>query len=112
MLALAIALIAALAKALRPRLKIAAPVLMIVVASWVLLNYANINARIAEYNVRAWEAQPESVRLDVPYLAYSLYPASAPVLKELYQNHPELEQPVERKQPSWFGSSVDWLKVQ
>ena len=112
MLALAIALIAALAKALRPRLKIAAPVLMIVVASWILLNYANINARIAEYNVRAWEAQPESVQLDVTYLTYDLYPASAPVLKELYQNHPELEQPVERKQPSWFDSSVDWLKVQ
>lgn len=112
MLALAIALIAALAKALRPRLKIAAPVLMIVAASWVLLNYANINARIAEYNVRAWEAQPESVRLDVTYLSCSLYPASAPVLKELYQNHPELEQPVERKQPSWFDSSVDWLIAQ
>ena len=112
MLALAIALSAALAKALRPRLKIAAPVLMIVAASWVLLNYANINARIAEYNVRAWEAQPESVRLDVTYLTYDLYPASAPVLKELYQNHPELEQPVERKQPSWFDSSVDWLIAQ
>ena len=112
MLALAIALIAALAKALRPRLKIAAPVLIIVAASWVLLNYANINARIAEYNVRAWEAQPESVQLDVTYLTYDLYPASAPVLKELYQNHPELEQPVERKQPSWFDSSVDWLIAQ
>ena len=112
MLALAIALSAALAKALRPRLKIAAPLLMIVAASWVLLNYANINARIAEYNVRAWEAQPESVRLDVTYLTYDLYPASAPVLKELYQNHPELEQPVERKQPSWFDSSVDWLIAQ
>ena len=112
MLALAIALIAALAKALRPRLKIAAPVLMIVAASWVLLNYANINARIAEYNVRAWEAQPESVRLDVTYLSYSLYPASAPVLEELYKDHPELELPSPREQPGWFGSSVDWLKVQ
>ena len=112
MLALAIALIAALAKALRPRLKIAAPVLMIVAASWVLLNYANINARIAEYNVRAWEAQPESVRLDVTYLSYSLYPASAPVLEELYKDHPELELPIPREQPGWFGSSVDWLKVQ
>ena len=112
MLALAIVLIAALAKALWPRLKIAAPVLMIVAASWVLLNYANINARIAEYNVRAWEAQPESVRLDVPYLAYSLYPASAPVLEELYKDHPELELPSPREQPGWFGSSVDWLKVQ
>ncbi len=112
MLALAIALIAALAKALRPRLKIAAPVLMIVVASWILLNYANINARIAEYNVRAWEAQPESVRLDVPYLAYSLYPASAPVLEELYKDHPELELPSPREQPGWFDSSVDWLIAQ
>lgn len=112
MLALAIALIAALAKALRPRLKIAAPVLMIVAASWVLLNYANINAHIAEYNVRAWEAHPESVRLDVTYLSYSLYPASAPVLEELYKDHPELELPIPREQPGWFGSSVDWLKVQ
>ena len=112
MLALAIALIAALAKALLPRLKIAAPVLIIVAASWVLLNYANINARIAEYNVRAWEAQPESVRLDVTYLSYSLYPASAPVLEELYKDHPELELPIPREQPGWFGSSVDWLKVQ
>ena len=112
MLALAIALSAALAKTLRPRLKIAAPVLMIVVASWILLNYANINARIAEYNVRAWEAQPESVQLDVLYLSFDLYPASAPILEELYKDHPELELPVGSKQPNWFGSSVDWLKVQ
>ncbi len=104
MLALAIALIAALAKALRPRLKIAAPVLMIVAASWVLLNYANINARIAEYNVRAWEAQPESVRLDVTYLSYSLYPASAP--EELYKDHPELKCPAPGN--SRAGSVLRW----
>ncbi len=87
MLAIAAALLAALAKCARPKLRVCRGLAIFAIATWLAFNYANPDARIAELNVAAHRSGALEA-LDVDDLA-QLSPDVLPTLRELAAEEPE-----------------------
>lgn len=75
------ALIAVMVKCVRPSLSICPALCLIVLVSWVGLNLSNVDLRVAQYNVRAYN-NGALERLDTKYLI-GLSPDVLPALEEI-----------------------------
>ena len=78
---LALALMLALVKCIRPAFRFAPVWLVIVFGSWLALNMINMDACIARHNIRAFE-QGTVEKLDAEYLC-SLSPDVLPAIREI-----------------------------
>lgn len=82
MLMILLSLILGLVKCCRPNIRIFPILAASLLAGWVALNYLNVDAVIAKYNVRAYNAG-EMAQLDTDYLIDDLSPDVIPALKEI-----------------------------
>lgn len=76
-----IALCAAIVKGFVPAVKIGPMLCAVVLTSWVALNLCNLDLRVAQYNVRAYN-RGQLTQLDTDYLA-QLSPAVLPALMQI-----------------------------
>ncbi len=113
-LAIAVALLAALCKCLRPSCRICNFLTVFTLISWILFNYANVDARIAQANVSAFQrgTLPE---LDTQYLG-ELSPDVLPALKALEGTDVSnealsLEQRFALDRPCWYDWSLSWRRI-
>ncbi|TBL78680.1 DUF4153 domain-containing protein [Paenibacillus thalictri] len=86
MVFLLVLFVLALVKLARERFSLAKPYMLAAIASYLLLNYINVDAVIAKNNIARYET---SGNIDVAYLAGLSYDA-VPQLIRLYRDHPEL----------------------
>lgn len=113
-LAITAAMMAALFKCLRPNQPICKVLAVFAIVTWIALNYINVDARIAEANVRAYQSgKLES--LDVDYLA-ELSPDVLPALRSLdsgeYAREIEsIEMNFALKNPGWYDWSLSMRNV-
>ena len=113
-LAITAAMMAALFKCLRPNQPICRVLAVFAIVTWIALNYFNVDARIAEANVRAYQSgKLES--LDVDYLA-ELSPDVLPALRSLdsdeYAREIEsIEMNFALKNPGWYDWSLSRRNV-
>ena len=82
MLMILLALILGLVKCCRPDIRIFPILAASLLAGWVALNYLNVDAVVARYNVRAYNAG-EIKKLDTDYLMEELSPDVIPALKKI-----------------------------
>lgn len=82
MLMILLALILGLVKCCRPDIRIFPILAASLLAGWIALNYLNVDAVIARYNVQAYNAG-EMARLDTDYLIENLSPDVIPALKKI-----------------------------
>lgn len=118
-LAISAAMIATLVKAARPRIRIFRPLFIFTICTWLAFNYANVHARIAEYNLAAYRSGALET-IDVEYLRL-LGPEAIPALDLLRQeNQLPVEQMGEvirargeiiRSEPALYDWSLSWLKL-
>ena len=92
-----------IAKCIRQPLKLSPILMTIVLCSWVALNYTNVSARIADYNVAAYNSGALAV-LDVDYLA-ELSPDVRPALARV--ENPEVRAEALERVPGYAGQD-DW----
>lgn len=118
-LAITAAMIATLVKASCPRLSIFKPLLLFTICTWLIFNFCNINARIAEFNVSAYRSGAIEA-LDVYYLR-TLGVDALPTIDALIEE-PTLPADTKKKvitirkeiisdSPSAYDWSLSWLKV-
>lgn len=113
-LVIAAALFAALAKCMRPKLRICRFLTVFVLSTWILFNYANVDARIAEANVSAYQNR-RLPKLDIEYLG-RLSPDVLPALQTL-DEHAQIntvhliEQQFSLEKPAWYDWSLSWKKL-
>ena len=105
MIALALGL--TLYKCIRPGAKICAVLLSTVLAGWVALNFINVDAFIARWNVRAWQ-NGSTEALDLNYLS-QLSPDVLPFLEE--QDRELMMQQWEQTEETWFAWDASKLKL-
>lgn len=112
MLAVLIALLLAAVKCIRPSFKMFPWLSAALLISWIGLNFINIDARIAEYNVKAWE-KGEIVRLDTEYLV-GLSPDVLPALEKIQDSEKrddflrEVTEAFRAKYPVDYDWSFSW----
>lgn len=82
MLMILLALILGLVKCCRPDIRIFPILAASLLAGWVALNYLNVDAAIARYNVRMYNVG-KMAHLDTDYLIEDLSPDVIPALKEI-----------------------------
>ena len=116
-LMIACAMIAAAIKAASPRLRIGGALAAVALASWICLNYANPEARVAEYNLRAWETGRLEM-LDREYIS-GLSPDCRGALEKWADTDPEvaalkknMETGWRARRPGWYGLSAPWLGLE
>lgn len=104
---IALMFLLALVKCLRPEKKICAYMLAAVMAGWVLLNYVNVDACIARYNVHAY-ASGALEQLDVEYLST----LSADVLPHLPEKEAaDVRERMTRQWVTFFSWNLSDLKL-
>ena len=115
-LAITAAMLAALVKCVRPRVQVCRALAVFAIATWILFNYINVDARIVEYNIAAFESGTLE-DLDADYLA-NLYPESLSALRELADGRPSFrnallraEQQAYTQMPCWYDWSFSWRKA-
>lgn len=116
MLAILIALVLTLVKCIYPAFRMCPALTAALIAAWIGLNFINVDARIAGYNVSAWEKGDIAV-LDEEYLA-GLSPDVMPALesigdKELREKTVlEVRTLLEEKYPVDYDWSFSWRHIQ
>lgn len=114
MLAIAAALSAILFKCVRPGTRVCKTLAIFALASWIAFNYANVDARIAQFNVSAY--QRGALReLDFDYLA-ELSPDVLPALDaledgEFASERDALNLSFWSARPNGYDWSLSWQKV-
>lgn len=112
MLAILIALLLALIKCICPSFRLCPWLTAALLVTWVGLNFINVDARIAEYNVSAWE-KGDLVQLDTDYLA-RLSPDVLPVLEKIQDAEQkekiltEVTEKFRKKYPAAYDWSLSW----
>lgn len=108
MLTIAAALIAALAKCVRPKLRVCRGLAIFVIVSWLAFNYMNVDARIAQLNVAAHRAGAVEA-LDVEYLT-ELSPDVLPALRDLAAEEPEYRDELRTAEQSFLAAAPNWYE--
>lgn len=115
-LAVFAAMLAALAKAFVPKLRIFRILFIFTACSWITLNYMNVDACIAKYNVDAYRSGTMET-LDCHYLSL-LSPDALPALEGLKTDDPVLRSKLREAQedilagkPCAYDWSLNWLKA-
>ena len=110
--AILVALVLTMVKCIRSKVSICPLLTAALLLSWIGMNYINVDVRIAEYNVAAWE-EGRSEKLDVLYLA-NLSPDVLPVLERI-DDESTRTQAVEEalavlrcRQPLAYDWSLSW----
>ena len=106
MIALLLAL--TLIKCARPGVRICTLACAVMLSSYVLLNYINVDRTIARLNLRAYETGKQET-LDTEYLA-GLSPDVLAAPWQVEQLDAIRKQQSERR-PDWFAWSLSWLRV-
>ena len=106
MIALLLAL--TLIKCARPGVRICTLACAVMLSSYVLLNYINVDRTIARWNLRAYETGKQET-LDTEYLA-GLSPDVLAAPWQVEQLDAIRKQQSERR-PDWFAWSLSWLRV-
>lgn len=106
MIALLLAL--TLIKCARPGVRICTLACAVMLSSYVLLNYINVDRTIARWNLRAYENGKQET-LDTEYLA-GLSPDVLAAPWQVEQLDAIRKQQSERR-PDWFAWSLSWLRV-
>jgi len=115
MLATLAALVMCIVKCFKPSLGISVPIAIAVLASWLMLNFCNVDVRIAQYNVHAYNTGVLA-ELDAVYLA-ELSPDVLPALQKIQDEDAKqaaLEQAMaiwEEAAPCAYDWSLSWLRV-
>ncbi|UJF34047.1 DUF4153 domain-containing protein [Paenibacillus hexagrammi] len=106
MLYLAVLLLIALCRIWKERFSLAKATVCISVAAYLIMNYANIDARIALNNIQRFE---ETGVIDIPYLS-RLSVDALPAIAELQSRHPELLtlQPVLKRMRTASSDEHTW----
>jgi hypothetical protein len=86
MIYLGVLLIIAVYRIWRERFSLAKVYIAVSIAAYIVMNYANIDAIIADKNIARFE---QSKRIDIDYLG-QLSADAAPALSRLHERHPEL----------------------
>lgn len=114
MLVIFAALCLCMAKCIRPSFRMCPLLAAAALAGWLLLNFSNVDARIAAYNVNAFE-QGALQELDVKYLA-GLSPDVLPALESIKDEKLReealhtAEEAWEKNIPCGYDWSLSWLK--
>ena len=115
--AIAMLIVAALIKAARPKLRVRGALFAAIIVSWLALNYLNVDARIIEYNINAWQHNAQRA-LDTNYVRCSLSPDALPALRKLAESNDTIAQDVadlekyfEETRPVWYDWSLSWTKL-
>ena len=115
-LAIFAAMLAALAKAILPKLRIFRILFVFTICTWIGLNYMNVDACIAKYNVNAYRSGAMET-LDCHYLSL-LSPDALAALEELETDDPVLRGKIRDAQrdimigkPCAYDWSLNWLKA-
>ena len=116
-LAISTAMLAALVKCARPGARVCRMLAVFVIVTWILFNYANVDARIAEFNINAHRSGALEA-LDAAYIAH-LSPDALPALRALADSEPDYGdtlvhaiQEFHGDMPSWYDWSLAWLKLE
>lgn len=114
MLAITAALLATLIKCARPSIEVCRALAAFTLITWIAFNYTNIDARIAEANVAAYQSGSLET-LDVAYLA-ELSPDVLPALQSVEDTRLKplillSEIRFAQKIPRWYDWSLSWLKA-
>lgn len=112
MLAILIALVFTLVKCIYPAFHLCPALTAALIAAWIGLNFINVDARIADHNVSAWE-KGDIALLDEEYLA-GLSPDVLPALEKIAD--PELREKtvlevrtlLDEKYPADYDWSFSW----
>ncbi len=117
MLAILLLIAAALIKAIRPRAHIRSALCAAIIATWLLLNYSNVDARISQYNLNAWQRGALN-ELDTDIICYELSPDALPYLRRLagentsvLETLEQIEDSFRQNQPTWYDWSLSWTKL-
>ena len=112
-LAITAAMLAALVKCVRPGAQVCRTLAVFAVVTWILFNYSNVDARIAQLNIAAHQ-NGTLEKLDANYLA-ELSPGALPALRALADAEPEYrdslryaETIVREYAPAWYDWSLSW----
>ena len=97
-----------LIKCARPGVRICTLACAVMLSSYVLLNYINVDRTIARWNLRAYETGKQET-LDTEYLA-GLSPDVLAAPWQVEQLDAIRKQQSERR-PDWFAWSLSWLRV-
>ena len=115
-LAITAAMFAALVKCVRPGVRVCRTLAVFAIVTWILFNYANVDARIAELNIAAHRRGSLEV-LDPDYIAH-LSPDALPALRELAAIEPEYDAALDYAEtlhrcdiPGWYDWSLSWMKT-
>ena len=114
MLAIFAALALCIAKCFRPSFRICPSMAVAVLVSWLMLNFCNVDARVAQYNVHAYNTGILA-ELDAAYLA-QLSPDVMPALKQIQDENVKqaaIEQAMaiwEKEMPCAYDWSLSWLQ--
>ena len=115
-LAITAAMLAALVKCVRPGVRVCKALTVFAIVTWILFNYANVDARIAQLNITAYRSGSLE-ELDPNYIAY-LSPDALPALRELAAAEPEYHEALHYAEtlhrcgiPGWYDWSLSWLKA-
>ena len=102
------ALMLALTKCLLPHFRLSVPLSVVVLSSWLLLNFSNVDLQIAKYNVNAYH-QGTLSQLDVHYFT-DLSPDVLPALDEIQdsQLREETIQEFTRIMQEIYPAGYDW----
>ena len=103
-----IALMLALAKCIFPGFKLSVPLAAVVLSSWLMLNFSNVDLQIARYNVNAYN-QGALTKLDVHYFT-ALSPDVLPALDEIADEalREETKKEFIRIMQEIFPAGYDW----
>ena len=115
-LAITAAMLAALVKCARPGVRVCKALTVFAIITWILFNYANVDARIAQLNIAAHRSGALE-KLDPNYLAH-LSPDALPALRELAAAEPGYNKALTYAEtlhrcdmPGWYDWSLSWLKA-
>ena len=118
MLAILMLIASALVKVVRPHTRIRSALCAAIIVTWLMLNYANVDARISHYNFAAW--QRGALReLDTDLIAIELSPDALPPLRKLAAGDALLQQRLDELEvrfeqmtrPVWYDWSLSWTKL-
>lgn len=118
MLAILMLIASALVKVIRPHTRIRSALCAAIIVTWLMLNYANVDARISQYNFAAWQRGALS-ELDTDLIAIELSPDALPPLRKLAAGDALLQQRLDELEvhfeqmtrPVWYDWSLSWTKL-
>ena len=107
------AMLAALVKCVCPRVQVCRALAVFTITTWLLFNYSNVDARIAQLNIAAHQ-NGSLEELDANYLIH-LSPDTLPALRMLAEAEPEYQDALRYAEtiardyaPNWYDWSLSW----